>query len=307
MKIMMVRPKPSSETIGLQHLMVVEPLELEILCTLKRNTDSVLVVDMILEKRSFISFVKEYQPDVLCVTGYITNVPTMIAYCEMARHISNHIITIAGGVHCEVCPEDLDHEAIDFRVVRNAARIFTDLLNHIDKKTELPKGVLKKGESPENVQLPEFDFRVPFPDRESCSRYRNKYFYIFQDKVAVIKTSFGCPYNCSFCFCRIITDGRYFQRPLHEVMQELEQIKGKEVYIVDDDFLADKKRLQVFISEIKQKKIDKHFLVYGRADFIAKNPDIMHELAEIGLRTVIVGFESFSDKELVFIQQKHFC
>jgi hopanoid C-3 methylase len=298
MNILMVRPKPSSETIGLQHLMVVEPLELEILCALKRNNDTVTVVDMILEKRSFESFVMEHQPDVLCVTGYITNVPAMIAYCEIARRISRRITTIAGGVHCEVCPEDLDHDAIDYRVVRNAARIFTDLLNHIDKKSGLPNGVLKKGESPENVRLPEFDFRVPFPDRESCARYRNKYFYIFQDKVALIKTSFGCPYNCSFCFCRVITGGRYFQRPIPEVIQELQQIKEKEVYIVDDDFLIDKERLQEFIFEIKQKKINKHFLVYGRADFIAKNPELLHELAGIGLKTIIVGFESFSDKEL---------
>lgn len=298
MKILMVRPKPTSETIGLQHLMIVEPLELEILCALKRDNDLVVIVDMILEKRSFKSFIIEHLPDVLCVTGYITNVSTMISYCNTAKRISNHITTIVGGVHCEVCPEDFDHMAIDFRVVRNAARIFTDLLNHIDKKSEIPKGVLKKGDSLENVQLPAFDFRASLPDREASAKYRDKYFYIFQDKVALIKTSFGCPYSCAFCFCRVITDGQYFQRPLSEVMEELAKIKEKEVYIVDDDFLVNKKWLLEFIGEIKQRKIDKHFLVYGRADFIAQNPDIMHELAVAGMKTVIVGFESFSDKEL---------
>lgn len=298
MKILMVRPKPSPETIGLQHVMIVEPLELEILCALKRDTDSVLILDMILEKRTFESFVIEHQPDVLCVSGYITNVPTMILYCKTAKRISKNITTIVGGVHCEVCPEDFEYEDIDFRVVRNAAVIFTDLLNHIDIHSECPKGVLKKGDSLETIQLPAFDFKVPFPDRDSVARYRDNYFYIFHDKVALIKTSFGCPYNCSFCFCRIITDGRYIQRPLSEVILELKQIKEKEVYIVDDDFLADKKRLQEFIFEIKQNHIDKHFLVYGRADFIAQNPDVMHDLAAIGLKTVIVGFESFSDKVL---------
>jgi len=78
----------------------------------------------------------------------------------------------------------------------------------------------------------------------------------------------------------------------------MEQIQEKEVYIVDDDFLIDTKWLQTFILEIKLRKIQKHFLVYGRADFIAKNPELMHDLAEIGLSTVIVGFESFSDMEL---------
>lgn len=298
MKLLMVRPKPSPETIGLQHLMIVEPLELEILCALKRETDTVIIADMILEKRSFESFVTEHSPDVLCVTGYITNVSTIISYCETAKKISRKIITIVGGVHCEVCPEDFEHPAIDFRVVRNAAVVFTDLLNHIDNKNELPRGVFRKGDTLANTSLPQYDFSLPFPDRNAVARYRNKYFYIFHEKVALIKTSFGCPYHCSFCFCRIITEDKYHQRPLNEVIRELEQIEQKEIYIVDDDFLFDRKRLQAFIAEVKQRNIHKHYLVYGRADFIAKNPDIMHELANIGLRTVIVGFESFSEKEL---------
>ena len=298
MKILMVRPKPSSETIGLQHVMIVEPLELEILCALKRDNDTVVVIDMILEKRTFESFVIEHQPDVLCVSGYITNVSTMISYCQSARLLSKNITTIVGGVHCEVCPEDFEHKAIDFRVVRNAAVIFTDLLNHIELNSELPKGVFIKGDTLKTVQLPTFDFSVPFPDRDSVARYRENYFYIFHDKVVLIKTSFGCPYSCSFCFCRVITDGKYIQRPLSDVLHELERIKEKEIYIVDDDFLVDKKRLQEFISEIRKRNIQKHFLIYGRADFIAQNPDVMQELAAIGLKTVIVGFESFSDKVL---------
>lgn len=298
MKILMIRPKPSSETIGLQHLMIVEPLELEMLCALKRDSDTVVIVDMILEKRSFESFLEEHKPDIFCITGYITNVSTIISYCQTAKKFDKKIVTIVGGVHCEVCPEDFEIEVIDYRVVRNAAIIFTDLLDHIELNAELPKGVFHKGDSLENTTLPAFDFRVPFPDRKAVDRYRDKYFYIFHERVALIKTSFGCPYQCSFCFCRIITNKLYQQRPLNEVIQELEQIKETEIYIVDDDFLVDKKWLQAFISEIKKRNIKKHYLVYGRADFIAEDPDIMHELAEIGLRTVIVGFESFSDKEL---------
>ncbi|NJK96956.1 MAG: hypothetical protein HC905_20370 [Bacteroidales bacterium] len=94
MKILMVRPKPSPETIGLQHLMIVEPLELEILSALKRESDSVVIVDMILEKRSFDSFVLEHKPHVLCVSGYISNVSAMISYCETAKHYFPNISTV---------------------------------------------------------------------------------------------------------------------------------------------------------------------------------------------------------------------
>ena len=83
-----------------------------------------------------------------------------------------------------------------------------------------------------------------------------------------------------------------------DVIKELEQINESEVYIVDDDFLVDVRWLQSFIKEVKRHNIKKHYLDYGRADFIARNQETMQELAEIGLRTVIVGFESFVDNEL---------
>jgi len=132
MKILLVRPKPSPETIGLQHVMIVEPLELEILYTLKRDSDTAIIIDLILEKKPFEWFIKKHQPDVLCLTGYITNVGIMIDYCRKAKQLLPTVSTIVGGVHCEVCPEDFEDESIDFRVVRNASVYFTDLLNHID-------------------------------------------------------------------------------------------------------------------------------------------------------------------------------
>jgi len=304
MKIMFVRPKPSHETIGLQHLMVVEPLELEILYALIRQKDDGVIIDLIIEKKPFMYFVKKHSPHVICFTGYITNVSTIINYCQETKKFSNNITTIVGGVHCEVCPEDFIDDAIDFRVVRNATSVFTPLLNHIENNAPLPDAVYVKNQIPDINQLPAFNFYTPFPARHATNKYRKKYFYIFQDKVALIKTSFGCPFSCNFCFCRLITDKLYFQRPMHEVIQELMTIKEKEVYIVDDDFLVEPRRVMHFIEEVKKNKINKKYLIYGRADFIANNAEIIHQFAQVGLRTVIVGFESFNDNELQTYQKK---
>lgn len=298
MRILFVRPDNSDETIGLQHVMVVEPLELEILFTLIRENDTAEIIDMLLEKQNIEYFIRKSNSDVFCVTGYITNVSRITEYCKIAKSINPEITTIVGGVHCEVCPEDFESEYIDFRVVRNAAITFTNLLNYIEYQHELPSGILRKGENVIPANLPPFNFKIPIANRQSVKKYRSNYFYIFSDRVALMKTSFGCPFNCSFCFCTVITQGKYFQRDLQEVMQELEQLEEKEIYIVDDDFLADKTRLLMFIQEVKNRKIVKNYLVYGRADFIANNAGLMKELAGIGLKTVIVGFESFIEKDL---------
>lgn len=297
MKLLFVRPRPSTETIGLQHVMLVEPLELEVMATCALDGNNPVIIDMILEKAPVEYFIKREKPDVFCVTGYITNVPEMISYCEVAKSINPNIHTVVGGVHCEVCPEDLSHPAIDYRVVRNAVTAFPGLIDFIKGKAGFPDGVLRVNESPAN--LPEFDFKFPVPDRELTKIYRDRYFYIFHDKVALIKTAFGCPYSCSFCFCREITRKRYYERPLDEVIREIKTIREQNIYIVDDDFLSTRKRVKAFIEANREESLDKHYLLYGRADFIADNPDLIAEFRDVGLRTVIAGFESFSDDELV--------
>ena len=298
MKILLVRPAPTDETIGLQHVMIVEPLELEVLGATVGPDDTVEIVDYILDQTPLERVLRRARPDLVGVTGYITNVPAMIELCRRAKAHDARLKTVVGGVHCEVCPEHLDHPAIDFRVVRNAAVVFPSLLDHLKGKGPLPPGVLQPGDVVVPEELPPFDFHVPLPDRRLTRRYRDQYFYIFHDKVALIKTAFGCPFQCTFCFCRAITGHRYHARPLDEVMRELRQIEAREIYIVDDDFFISRERARAILDALRQERLGKRYLVYGRADFIADNPDLMAELKEVGLRTVIIGFESFRPRDL---------
>jgi len=298
MKIVFIRPKPSDDTIGLQHVMIVEPLELEILATLVKEKHKVVIYDLILENQSYSAILHKEKPDIICYTGYITHIPCIIDLCKEAKKLLPVVINIVGGVHVEKFPEDLEDESVDYKVIRNATRTFPQLIDYISGYSQFPLGVLKRNEILNASDLPTFDFYVPIPDRSLTSKYRKEYFYVFHDKVALLKTSFGCPYQCSFCFCRQITGGKYYARDLDEVFIELQGIDEKEIYIVDDDFLFDVERIQRFIFELKRRNIRKHFLVYGRADFIASHPEIIRDFKEVGLRTIIVGLESFKDVEL---------
>lgn len=298
MKILFVRPEPLPETIGLQHLMVVEPLELEVVATLVKEKHHVLIADMILEKRSFTWFLNTFQPDVVCVTGYITHIPVMAGYCEKAKKWNAGVITVVGGVHVEKFPEDISSPYVDFRVVRNATRSFPQLMEYLLSNAAFPSGVCKQGEVPDEKKLPDYDFFTVVPDRTLTSPYRKQYFYVYHNKVALIKGSFGCPYQCRFCFCREITGHRYVARSVSDIVDEIEEISEKEVYLVDDDFLINAERVREFITLLNERGIRKRYLIYGRADFIGKNPELIRDFRKAGLRTVIVGLESFDDMEL---------
>ena len=304
MRVAFIRPKPSPSTIGLQHMMVVEPLELEILATLITPEHKVIIYDMILEAGNIEDLIKQFNPDVLCLTGYITHIDVIVQCCKIAKQINKNHTTIVGGVHIEKFPEDINDESIDYRVVRNATRSFPQLIDYIKGNSSFPLGILKTNELLREELLPDYDFFVPIPNRSFTSKYRSDYFYVFHNKVALIKTSFGCPYTCRFCFCRKITDDKYHERPIYDVIKELETIQEKEIYIVDDDFLLNPNRIREFIRLLKEKKLQKRFLVYGRADFIVSHPDIIKDFKLCGLRTIIVGLESFEDNELKGFDKK---
>lgn len=350
MNILLIRPKPPKETIGLQSVMICEPLELEYLvANISPLGHKVEILDMILEKRPLEYYIKSCQPDIVGITGYISHVNIIKDYGKAIKGVCKDIKVVVGGVHAEVVPEDFLCEHIDYIIRANGIETFINIIEFLDEvkardnlfKTDMKKNKGqdirnefmeasngKFGVEEESKKLNEnqggciygvtklpgtyggevvpkvLEFKWKHPDRKSISKYRNKYYYMFHNPCALIKTSYGCPYKCSFCFCRNITDGKYFARELEDIIEELKDIEEEEIYIVDDDFLFNRERLLMFAQLLKSYGIKKRFLVYGRADFIAQNEDVIKELSEVGLRACIVGLESASEEELLKYNKK---
>lgn len=304
MKVLLIRPKPHKETIGLQNVMICEPLELEYLASnIEAHGHEAVIADMILEKKKITYFLEKYKPEVVGLTGYISHVNILKDYARQVKDYAPDIKVVVGGVHAEVNPEDFESEYIDFIVRANGIKTFTELLNRLEQK-ENTEGIACVYNKEIKTVAKETEFNYLFPAREKVDKYRSKYYYMFHRNCSLIKTSFGCPYQCKFCFCRQITDGTYFTRTLQNIVEELESIKEREIYIVDDDFLVDRNRLLTFCDMLKERGIDKRYLIYGRADFIANNEDVIKRFREVGLRAVIVGLESCDSNELVDYNKK---
>ncbi|HEY9061577.1 MAG TPA: cobalamin-dependent protein [Pseudobacteroides sp.] len=297
---MLVRPKPHKETIGLQSVMVCEPLELEYLsAALEEEGHETVIVDMILEKKPITYFTTLHKPDAVGITAYISHVNVVKEYAADIKRVDPKITVIVGGVHAEVLPMDFSSDSIDHIVCANGIRTMVQLL---EKKVvysgaageESIDGVYQKGKP----AVKETGFNYPHPLRSKVSKYRKDYYYMFHRPCALMKTSFGCPFNCSFCFCREVTDHKYFTREIEDMVAELVTLPEDEIYIVDDNFLVDRKRVLLFCELLKKNNINKKFLIYGRADFIAKNEDVIKVFSIHGLRAVIVGLESCDEGEL---------
>ena len=54
----------------------------------------------------------------------------------------------------------------------------------------------------------------------------------------VIKTDRGCPMNCSFCSVTAFNGRKYRQRPVNEVLDEIESIPQSMLFFVDDNIIG---------------------------------------------------------------------
>lgn len=304
MKVLLIRPKPHKDTIGLQNVMICEPLELEYISSNIENLGhKAIIVDMILERKSIAYFLDKYKPDVVGITGYISHVNIIKSYAKQIKDYDRNIITIVGGVHAEVNPEDFISKNIDFIIRANGIKTFIEILDKLENRENTNTIECVYHKNNRKIEK-EAEFNYLFPDRDKVKKYRSKYYYMFHRNCSLVKTSFGCPYQCKFCFCRQITDGKYFTRDLNNIIEELKTIKETEIYIVDDDFLVNDKRILEFCDLLEKNNIKKKYLIYGRADFIANNEKVIKRFKQVGLRAVIVGLESCDSNELVDYNKK---
>lgn len=293
-KVLLIRPNTPKQSINLQSFMICEPLELEyVAAALQSNGVQVDLVDMLLEKRPLTHFLKQKSYDFVCFTAYVTTVGMVKSYAKIVKKYNPDILTAVGGVHAEVVPTDFSDDNLDFILWANGVETLLEIVKQYPKidKASIPGIYL-----PDRIK-PEIKSELRFlPDRKITEKYRDHYNYIYHDKCATIKTSFGCPYKCKFCFCTQVCD--YSTRNLTSVLDELEQIKENNVFIVDDDFLVSKHRIEQFCLGLDERNIKKHYIAFGRADFIAKNEDLIILLKNHGFDAFFVGIESFKKEEL---------
>jgi radical SAM superfamily enzyme YgiQ (UPF0313 family) len=88
------------------------------------------------------------------------------------------------------------------------------------------------------------------------------------------------------------------------VLDEIEQIEENNIFIVDDNFLVSRDRILSFIGGLEKRKINKHYIAFGRADFIADNEDLIIMLRDHGFDAFFVGIESFKNDELTDYTKK---
>ncbi|MCX6836019.1 MAG: cobalamin-dependent protein [candidate division Zixibacteria bacterium] len=242
MRILLIRPPVPRHTIGLKHVMVCEPLELEYVAAGAVGHD-VKIFDMILE-RGLDNQLQTFRPDIVATSCYITGVNEAIKVCRAAKRYNRDCFTIVGGVHSSVAPEDFADPSVDCIALGDGASLMPQIIDAVAGAASLadipnlalPSGPRSVVRTRSAAYMPHPD-ALPFPRRDLTAHLRHRYYYLFHQPVAIMKTTWGCWYNCGFCMTWKVTGGMAFSRSPGSIVAELEQISETEVYIVDDIFL----------------------------------------------------------------------
>jgi radical SAM superfamily enzyme YgiQ (UPF0313 family) len=277
----------------------------------------VRVLDMRLEPDVELNRVlQEFRPDLVGTTSMTTDCYQARAVMAISKGtLGRQCFTIVGGHHPTLSPEAFEDEVVDALCVGEGEETFEELVSHLASggdRHDLSKiaGLRYRDAAgsyrttAKRQQRRDLD-TFPSPARHLIpERYRREYFFFIATPMASMFTSRGCSFDCNFCAIWEFYERRTRFMSAKAICDRLESIPEKYVFLLDDNFLTSRKRIEELCEEIEHRGIKKYLLTQGRTDFIAEHPDLMRRLRDAGLMMVLSGYESNDDNALEALRKK---
>jgi len=207
-----------------------------------------------------------------------------------------------GGPHPSICPEELENLMCIDHVVRGEGEItFPKLVQDVSDGKNIPKII--QGELLENLD------DSPWADRDLFDNPEEPFVPFLKPPFVTLIAGRGCRYNCNYCQPaeRIMFGPKVRRRSVDNVIQELKYLYGRyrfSSFMIHDDCLTeDRGWVMDFCSQLKAEGFNQPFAAQSRADIICKNRDMIETLRDAGLKLLIIGFESGSDRVLKFLRK----
>ena len=219
------------------------------------------------------------------------------------------------GLHPSALPEATLREApIDFVVkgegfqsielLINEIKSGRNLYNNIDGLYYYDKNEIKGNErislvsDISNLPMQAFDL---VPMEKYCAHNWQRFGEKEKNAYAVIATSLGCPFNCSFCAVSTLFGVRSvrFKAP-EKVIEEIDFLvknyKTHYIKILDECFVLNREHVEKICDLLIKRSYDLNIWAYARVDTIDK--DLTEKLAKAGFKWLALGIESINQNVL---------
>lgn len=303
MKILLIQPSIPKNSKGVTGTICLEPLALEIIAKPLVEKHEIQIVDLKLEN-NLEAILMDFQPNLAGITAYTMEVPNALKISKKIKTFNHNIITVIGGLHATLFPKTFLNSSFDYLVRGRGEFIFKELVGALRKKQpiyfsskliNLRSKIIPKLT---NEGLWDNIDENLLPARALVSKYRAEYHLGLMDSCYSLKTTDGCPFKCSFCVVWKYYQGKYLLRSPEAIVREIENIEGKNIIVVDDNFLSHKARSYSLARLLLKKGIKKNYFIQSRPDTIVRNPELIELWREVGLSLVALGIDGFREKEL---------
>ncbi len=320
MRILLVMPTPfENGRLGLENVVwLSEPVALTAVGAAVNDRHEVRVLDLRLEEEGALAReIDEFSPNVVGTTSMTTDTYQAKAVLRTARALRPEALTVVGGHHPTLSPDEFDEPFVDVIVQGEGELTFRELVTrwedqHLrdDRTFEGVRGTRyrdasgKRRANAKREQVADLDL-LPTPDRRLIRRYRGRYFFTGVRPMASIFTSRGCSFDCNFCAIWEFYERRTRFLSAGRIVDQMQDCDEPFVFVLDDNFLTSRARASELCEELERRKVKKFWLTQGRTDFAADHPELIARLARNGLVMVLSGFESNSDDALAALRKRN--
>ena len=284
---------------------------------------NVEIIDVLLENNLIDTIQKSIKfADAIGMQVYTYGCEEAAEIAQNIKEIDSSIPIIIGGSHPTIHPTAVlnDIPAADISVEGEGDQVIKDIARALQGRKKISeihgvhyrdKTTIKKGKPPKLIE--DLD-SIPFPSRHLVDKYEKNYgrvnnAFLFRPPVTAIATTRGCPFKCRFCSMNILkhipVQKRYRQRSAKNVLQEICEISDKyrSLYIVDDNFLADKKRAHEIMDNLIERGTDIELLIEG-ARIDSAERDLYKKMKKAHVKYIGYGIESGNQDVLDFYNKK---
>lgn len=252
--------------------------------------------------------------DAVGITVYTEDYKYAIDVSRSIKDIDTEIPLIIGGPHCTFVQKKSleDIPFADISVMGEGEYVILDIVKSLQGKKNLANvnGIyykknksIKQGKPLKVIQNLD---DIPFPARHLVDKYdysNLSYGYTFKGKITNSISSKGCPFRCRFCsrYSHFIKDWGFRKRSAENVIKEIQELYGKykSVVVVDDNFLADKKRAHKIFDMLLESDINIDFLIHGARVDTAER-ELYLKMKKAGVKYIFYGLESGNQDVLDF-------
>ncbi len=249
------------------------PLGLATLAAFLRDDDEARIVDDHVQVLA-----TDDRPNLVVIQAYITN--AYRAYALADHYRSMGCFVALGGLHVTALPGEAAAHA-DAIFIGPAEPTFPRFLEDFRNGEAASRYVSGKDRTIQDLP----PIRRDLIDRR---------LYLVPNSIVATR---GCPHHCAFCYKDAFFEGGpgFYAQRVDETLREIERLPGRHLYFLDDHLLGNRRFAEGLFDGMKG--MNRLFQGAATVDSVLRG-DLIEKAAAAGLRSLFVGFETFSPENL---------